>query len=54
MQKNLQVVETVKPAITVPAPVELTAEQLQQVGGGVTGPNGTWSDATAGGPNGTW
>jgi hypothetical protein len=37
------------------APVELNAEQLEQVGGGL-GPNGTWSELTGSteGPNGTW
>jgi hypothetical protein len=46
MQDNLQTADTVK--ITVPAPVELTAEELQQVGGGITdtsavaGPHDNW------------
>jgi hypothetical protein len=56
MQKNLQVVDTAKTVKTVntPAPVELTPEQLQQVGGGL-GPAGTWgADSTAAGPAGTW
>lgn len=52
MQNNLQVVETVK--TSTPAPVELTPEQLQQVGGGL-GPAGTWSaESTTAGPAGTW
>ena len=47
MQDNLQTVDTVK-TITTPAPVELTVEQLQQVGGGITsttpvqGPHDNW------------
>jgi len=53
MQKNPQVVDTAKTTNT-PAPVELTPEQLQQVGGGL-GPAGTWSaDSTTAGPAGTW
>ena len=35
------------------APIELTLEQLEQVGGGL-GPNGTWTTTTVRGPNGTW
>ena len=46
MQNNLQTVDTVKTATTTPAPVELTVEQLQQVGGGITtsvqGPHDNW------------
>jgi hypothetical protein len=53
MQKNLQVVDTAK--TTTPAPVELTPEQLQQVGGGLLGPAGTWTaDSATAGPAGTW
>jgi hypothetical protein len=46
MQNNLQTVDTVKITTTTPAPVELTVEQLQQVGGGLTtpvqGPHDNW------------
>ncbi len=52
MQDNLQVVDILETAI--PALVELTPEQLLQVGGGL-GPAGTWATATATqGPAGTW
>jgi len=52
MQSNDQVADT---ANHIPAaPVELTPEQLQQVGGGL-GPAGTWSaTSTTHGPAGTW
>ncbi|HZT55677.1 MAG TPA: hypothetical protein VFA35_05575 [Burkholderiaceae bacterium] len=52
MQANLQVVDTLK--TNTPAPIELTPEQLRQVGGGL-GPAGTWSaESTTEGPAGTW
>jgi hypothetical protein len=57
MQKHLQTVDTLKTTATTttttPAPVELTPAQLQQVGGGLTGPAGTWASTTSG-PAGTW
>jgi hypothetical protein len=46
LQINLQTADTAK--TIVPAPVELTAEQLQQVGGGLVAPSSTQ------GPAGTW
>jgi hypothetical protein len=51
MQNNLQIVDAVETidtakTTTLPAPVELTTEQLQQVGGGLTsttaGPHDNW------------
>ena len=57
MQKHLQTVETLKTTATTnktPAPIELTPAQLQQVGGGLTGPAGTWATASTSGPAGTW
>ena len=58
MQKHLQTVDTLKTtataANTTPAPIELTPAQLQQVGGGLAGPAGTWSTASTSGPAGTW
>ena len=58
MQKHLQTVDTHKTTATTttttPALIELTPAQLQQVGGGLTGPAGTWATASTSGPAGTW
>ena len=56
MQKRLQAVDTLKTTATTttPAPIELTPAQLQQVGGGLAGPAGTWAATTTSGPAGTW
>jgi hypothetical protein len=42
MEKNLQTVDAVQTAPDQTTPVELTTEQLTQVGGGVAAPNSTW------------
>jgi len=47
MQSSLQIVDTLEAVeTTAPAPVELTVEEMQQVGGGGgggnEGPAGTW------------
>ena len=50
MQDSRQVLDTVETPVA--APFELTAEQLQLVGGGAkVGPNDSWAVA---GPNDSW